>query len=112
MSDIPMFDSSHCLPGYWETNLEGKVLVLRADVLDKAYRTAQNQLWLAQGGFGCQAGSSGRAVFAASLADGAQARWNRADFVGVLQPEHLPDWARDGLRRLGIEPEPQVNMSL
>ena len=112
MNDIPMFDSSHCLSDYWLTDLTGKVLVLRADVLREADHTAQSQLWLAQAGIGCSGGIVKGALFAIRLSDGEQAWRSRADFAGVLQPELLPDWAKDGLRRLGIEPEPQVDMSL
>lgn len=44
--------------------------------------------------------SSGRAVFATSLADGETARWNREDFVGVLDDKFLPEWAKPKLAEL------------
>ena len=55
---------------------------------------------LAEGGFGCSPTASGRAVYATCLGDGEQKRWNRADFIGVLKDEFLPDWAREKLNEL------------
>ena len=60
----------------------------------------RNQLWLAEGGFGCSPTASGRAVYATCLGDGEQTRWNRTDFTGVLKDELLPDWAREKLDEL------------
>lgn len=51
-------------------------------------------------GFGCEPHSSGRAVFATCLSDGETARWNREDFIGVLDEKYLPDWAREKLEEL------------
>ena len=58
------------------------------------------ELLYAQSGFGCKPHSSGRAVFATSLADGETARWNREDFVGVLDDKFLPEWAKPKLAEL------------
>jgi len=58
------------------------------------------QLWYARSGFGCEPHSSGRAVFATCLSDGETARWNREDFIGVLNEKYLPDWARDKIMEL------------
>ena len=54
----------------------------------------------ARSGFGCEPHSSGRAVFATCLSDGETARWNREDFIGVLDDKFLPDWAREKLKEL------------
>ena len=42
---------------------------------------------LAEGGFGCDPKSSGRAIFAVCLSDGEKTRWNREDFTGVLDDD-------------------------
>ena len=39
-------------------------------------------------------------VFATCLSDGETARWNREDFIGVLDEKYLPDWAREKLEEL------------
>ena len=54
----------------------------------------------ARSGFGCEPHSSGRAVFATCLSDGETARWNREDFIGVLDDKFLPDWAREKLAEM------------
>ena len=58
------------------------------------------QLLYARSGFGCAPHSSGRAVFATCLSDGETARWNREDFIGVLDDKFLPEWAREKLEEL------------
>ena len=60
----------------------------------------KRQLWYARSGFGCEPHSRGRAVFATCLSDGETARWNREDFIGVLNEKYLPDWAREKLMEL------------
>ena len=62
-------------------------------------RTKQD-FWYARSGFGCEPHSSGRAVFATCLSDGETARWNREDFIGVLDDKFLPDWAREKLEEM------------
>lgn len=43
---------------------------------------------------------SGRAVYATCLSDREKTRWNRADFLGVLDEQFLPDWAMEKLEEL------------
>lgn len=83
-----------------EQDYTGKVLALRPDRLKEQYWCAQNQLWLGECGFGCSPASRGRAVFATCLGDGEKTRWNREDFMGVLDEQHLPDWAAEKLAEL------------
>jgi hypothetical protein len=97
---LGLFDPSHCEPDTGKLDFEGKVLVMSTDTLKESCWSQQNQLWLATGGFGCRANSSGRAVFATCLGDGEEARFNRSDFVGVLKEEFLPGWAREKLMEL------------
>lgn len=39
-------------------------------------------------------------MYATCLGDGEKTRWNRADFLGVLDEQHLPDWAAEKLAEL------------
>ena len=39
-------------------------------------------------------------MYATCLGDGEEARWNRADFTGVLDEQYLPDWALEKLEEL------------
>ena len=52
------------------------------------------------GGLGCSPTARGRAVYAACLGDGEKTRWNRTDFMGVLDEQYLPDWAMEKLAEL------------
>ena len=74
--------------------------MLSPDTLREGCWNSRNQLWYSEGGFGCSPTASGRAVYATCLGDGEQTRWNRADFIGVLKEEFLPDWAREKLTEI------------
>ena len=70
-------------------DLEGRVLVMRESALAKPYRTFENRLHRATGGFGCSSSAVGSAIFATCLGDGEQTRWTRAHFEGWLTEEQL-----------------------
>jgi len=95
---LELFGPEHCDSG--ALDYEGKVLVLSPDTLREGCWNSRNQLWYGEGGFGCSPTASGRAVYATCLGDGEQARWNRANFIGVLKEEFLPDWAREKLAEI------------
>lgn len=42
----------------------------------------------------------GRSVRCTCLGDGEMTRWNRDEFIGVLDEKYLPDWAREKLMEL------------
>ena len=93
-----LFGPEHC--GAGDGDYTGKVLVLRPERLTESFLSPQNMLWYGQSGFGLSPISSGRAVFATCLGDGEKARWNRLDFMGVLDEQYLPDWAAERLAEL------------
>ena len=97
---LGLFGSEHCICDRAEQDFTGKVLVLSPDTLKESCWSQADQLWYARSGFGCEPHSSGRAVFATCLSDGETARWNREDFIGVLDEKYLPDWAREKLMEL------------
>ena len=97
---LNLFGAEHCVGDRAEQDYTGKVLVLSPDTLKESCWSQADQLWYARSGFGCEPHSSGRAVFATCLSDGETARWNREDFIGVLDEKCLPDWAREKLMEL------------
>ena len=97
---LELFGAEHCVGDRAEQDFTGKVLVLSPEALREQYWGQKNQLWYARSGFGCEPHSSGRAVFATCLSDGETARWNREDFIGVLDDKFLPDWAREKLEEM------------
>ena len=97
---LGLFDRKQCSAGMYETNVQGRVLIMKPSTLKESCWSQQDQLWLAENGFGCDPNSSGRAIYAICLGDGEQARWNREDFIGVLDERFLPDWAESRLAEL------------
>lgn len=95
---LGLFSAEQCAAG--ELDYTGKVLILRPSALKEECWSPQNQAWYGECGFGCSPTSSGRAVYATCLGDGEKARWNRADFIGVLDEQYLPDWAMERLAQL------------
>ncbi len=108
---LGLFLHTHCEQDSSDLDFEGRVVVLSPRTLKESCWSVQNQLWLATGGFGCGPHSSGRAVFATCLADGEETRWNRADFVGILKEDLLPDWAREKLAELQGQRQTDVESS-
>ena len=110
---LGLFGAEHCEPdSFSNLDYEGKVLVLSPETLNEAHLASQNQLWLAHDGFGCSPNAIGRSIRCTCLGDGEQTRWNRTDFIGVLSPDYLPDWAKAKLAELGVENIPMSRADL
>ena len=75
-------------------------LVLSPDTLKESCWSQENQLWYAHDGFGCHPHAIGRSIRCTCLGDGEMTRWNRTDFIGVLDEQYLPDWAAEKLTQL------------
>lgn len=97
---LGLFGPEHCVGDRHEQDYKGKVLVMSLNTLRESCWDPRNMLWYGEGGFGCSPSSSGRAVYATCLGDGEKTRWNRSDFVGVLDEQYLPDWAAEKLEAL------------
>lgn len=110
---LGLFDASHCESEKDEQlDYEGKVLVLKGDVLKDQYKTPEDQLFLAESGFGCRPNSRGRKVFGKFLKDGEDTHFYREDFAGILKDEYLPDWAREKLNELQPEESESPGMMM
>lgn len=102
-----LFDSSHAVQSDEPQNYKGKLLILRAESLNEEFRTPENQLFLASGGFGCDPNASGRKVFGSFLSDGEETHFYRSDFVGILSDKHTPQWAKEKMEQLASQNEEQ-----
>lgn len=60
---LGLFDASHCLPDDSDQDYTGKVVVIDPNILKDKYKTLEDQLFLAEGGFGASPNSRGRKVF-------------------------------------------------
>lgn len=97
---LNLFGAEHCVGDRAEQDFTGKVLVLSPDTLKESCWSQENQLWYAHDGFGCSPHAIGRSVRCTCLGDGEMTRWNRHEFIGVLDEKYLPDWAREKLMEL------------
>ena len=100
-NQLNLFEAKHCIKeSRSKADFEGKVLVIDPYVLADKYRTPEDQLFLATSGFGCSPTSLGRKVMGNYLNDGTKGTHVRQDFLGVIQDEYLPEWAREKLKEL------------
>ena len=97
---LELFGAEHCVGDRAEQDYTGKVLVLSPDTLKESCWSQADQLWYAHDGFGCRPHAIGRSVRCTCLGDGEMTRWNRHEFIGVLDEKYLPDWAREKLMEL------------
>lgn len=101
---LDLFDSSHCRQGEDGMDYTNQVVVLCPFSLKDQYKTPEDQLFFATGGFGCSPTARGRKVFGTFLKDGESAQFHRSDFIGVIKEEFLPEWAAEKLQEL-LPPE-------
>lgn len=94
---LGLFRRADCIQGQ---DLAGRVAVLQPSFLTSDYKLPEYQLVLATGGFGCSPTAGGRKVFGTFLKDGENTSFVSGDFMGVLKPELLPEWAKERLAQL------------
>ena len=104
---LGLFGARHCSAD--ELDYTDKVLILRPGALKEECWSPRNQLWYGETGFGCSPTARGQAVYATCLGDGEKARWDRADFLGVLDEQYLPDWAMERLAELRPSEQKQTD---
>lgn len=105
---LDLFDSSHCRQGEDGLDYTNQVVVLRPFSLKDQYKTPEDQLFFATGGFGCSPTATGRKVYGFFLKDGENARFNRSDFIGVIKEGYLPEWAAQKRQELQ-QPEESIS---
>ena len=89
--------AADCLPHAMDGNITGKVIVIKPEILSPEYRTENHQLKLCTGGNGTRPEARGSAVFCTDLYSGQSSRFERWDVAGVIDPEKMPEWAKDSL---------------
>jgi len=70
-------------------NLQGQVVVLRAEVFQPQYQALQYRVWKVLGGFGASAVTMGRALFCRSLFDGEETRFDGMEVERLATPADL-----------------------
>lgn len=100
--DRPLLEAD-CIPVTYSDDLHNKIVVIRSDILYPEYQRATCQLKICKGGFGASPNSRGNACYCIDLYTGKEARYERSDILGILEPERLPDWAKHKLKNLQKE---------
>ena len=95
-----------CVPNGINTDLDGKMIIIKAESLSPQYRTADYQLRFCNGGFGTRPNSRGRAVFCTDLFEDKKSRFEREDVLGVADISLLPEWAQKRIFELKTEKTP------
>ena len=108
---LNLFGAEHCVGDRAEQDFTGKVLVLSPDTLKESCWSQENQLWYAHDGFGCSPHAIGRSVRCTCLGDGEMTRWNRNEFIGVLDDQFMPEWARAKLAELTAPRQDEPEMT-
>ena len=78
-----------------EKDLDGEIIVIKADVLHPEFRSQAHQIMLCNGGNGARANARGNAVFCEYLTDCRKTRFDRADVLGILKKECYPMWVTE-----------------
>lgn len=95
--DTTPLTKADCAPISADDNLNGKIVVIKQEVLRQEYRRATNQIMLCTGGFGASPNSRGSACYCVDLYSRTTSRFERQDVMGTLREDQLPKWAALGL---------------
>lgn len=93
-STVPPADYTAITAG---TDLRGKVIVIKPQVLKREYRRSIHQYQYVTGGSGASPNGRGTSVFTVALYGGEKGRYARHEVLGVADPNSLPTWAKAGL---------------
>lgn len=97
-NELGLYTADHCIPeSHNNVDFESRVLVISPRNLSEAYWQPENQIFYATTGFGCSPTASGRKVYGQYLSDGEESVRNRAEFIGVMKDECIPEWVREKL---------------
>ena len=95
--ELGILGRDFCLPNSDNDDYTGKLLIMRSDSLADEYKKGDFQYFYAISGFGCSPSANGRKVFGCFLSDGEKTYFQRADFLGIADPDKLPDWVIEKL---------------
>ena len=96
--DRRIYTDKDCDP-VGQQDLNGKVVVIRPDVLRREYQQASHQICICTGGFGANPNARGRAVYCRNLLTGREEKFYRSDLMGILPPEKQPEWVQKGVEQ-------------
>ena len=95
--ELGILSHEACLPDSHGENYTDRLLILRADTLAEDYKKGEFQYFYARCGNGCSPTAIGRKVFGFFVSDGEKTQFTRSDFLGIADPEQVPDWVNENL---------------
>ncbi len=101
--DDSLIQKTGFTPITYEDDLNGKVIVIKPEVLKPESQRATIQYQLCTGGFGASPHSRGSACFCTNLFSGKTSRFERMDVMGIVPAELMPDWAKAALERIELQ---------
>lgn len=90
--NLGLYEGEQCYPE--KLDFKGKIVAIRPDCLKDEYKSALDQLFYAEGGFGCDPNAIGRKVYGRFIKDGERAWFMRDEIQGVVKLDLLPEWAK------------------
>lgn len=99
--ELGMYDASHCIEEKGEKfDYTDRVCVFNAQRMKESHLHPEEQIFLAESGFGCQPNSRGTKVFGRFLYDGEECYVRRQSLLGIMKDECIPEWAHEKLAEL------------
>ena len=99
--DLGMYDARHCIEEDGEKfDYTDRICIFNAQRMKESHLHPEEQIFLAESGFGCQPNSRGTKVFGRFLYDGEECYVRRQSLLGIMKDECIPDWAQEKLAKL------------
>ena len=98
-NDLGILTKEACLTDSNADDYTEKLLMLHPDALAEEYKKGEFQYFYASGGNGCRPTSLGRKILGFFVSDGEKAQFVRGDFIGIADPEQLPEWVNENLEK-------------
>ena len=93
---LGLYDYKHCYDNSRsELNYTGQIVVLDPTIFNDEYKQPERQLFLAKFGNGCRPEALGTKVYGHHLHNGKECYYRRADILGVMKLDLVPDWAKE-----------------
>lgn len=104
--ELGLYDRSHCVDMQEEQlDYRDKIVILRGEYFKDEFKAPENQLFLAESGFGCSPNARGQKVYGVFLHDLENTCIQRSDIMGVAKDTCLPEWVHAQLEILNKETE-------
>ena len=96
-SDGIPYGQEVCVEESYKQNYTNRILVLKTEYLAPQFRVKEEQLVLAQSGFGCLPNARGTKVYCRDCWTGERFYVTRNDVMGIMKPESVPQWAMENV---------------